>query len=65
MFVHPPLFFLYKKIPMKPVNHSPCVNQCQLDNDSVCKGCGRTLHEIDTWSTLDSIDKENVFKPIV
>jgi len=33
-----------------------------LDNDSVCKGCGRTLHEIDTWSTLDSIDKENVFK---
>ena len=47
---------------MKPVTHSPCVNQCQLDNDSVCKGCGRTLHEIDTWPTLDSIDKENVFK---
>ena len=56
---------------MKPVNDSPlqvldksspCVNQCQLDSDYVCKGCGRTLDEIDSWSTLDPTDKENVFR---
>ena len=47
---------------MTTSNDSPCVNQCQLDSDYVCKGCGRTLDEIDSWSTLDSTDKENVFR---
>lgn len=30
---------------------SPCVGRCQLEGDS-CLGCGRTLAEIASWSTL-------------
>lgn len=30
---------------------SPCVGRCQLEGDS-CLGCGRTLAEIASWSSL-------------
>lgn len=31
--------------------HSPCINVCELDNDTkICKGCGRTSYEIRNWA---------------
>jgi hypothetical protein len=32
---------------------SPCVRSCCLDDDDVCIGCGRALHEIVAWGTAD------------
>ena len=32
---------------------SPCVNICSIDPRSrLCLGCGRTLEEVASWSTL-------------
>ena len=36
---------------------SPCVRNCCLDDDNVCMGCGRTLHEIVAWGTATDADK--------
>lgn len=36
---------------------SPCVRNCCLDDDNVCMGCGRTLHEIVAWGTASDADK--------
>jgi len=31
---------------------SPCIKVCILDGQGICKGCGRTLEEIASWSRL-------------
>ncbi|MBD5782035.1 DUF1289 domain-containing protein [Pelagicoccus sp. NFK12] len=36
--------------PSRPPNPSPCRKRCELDQRGVCRGCGRTLHEISLWS---------------
>ena len=41
---------------------SPCVQKCALDNNLVCKGCGRHINEIDSWNNMSPSDKENVFR---
>lgn len=41
---------------MTPV--SPCVSKCSLNHLDVCVGCGRTLLEIASWSTM-SEDRRN------
>jgi predicted Fe-S protein YdhL (DUF1289 family) len=35
-----------------PRVESPCIKVCQLDAQSVCVGCGRTLAEIAAWSSM-------------
>ena len=36
---------------------SPCIRECVLDMETrVCRGCGRTLHEIERW--VDFTDEE-------
>ncbi|HSC79449.1 MAG TPA: DUF1289 domain-containing protein [Chitinolyticbacter sp.] len=41
---------------------SPCVAQCQLDEDEVCIGCRRTVAEIAAWSRLDDAQKAAVWQ---
>jgi predicted Fe-S protein YdhL (DUF1289 family) len=31
---------------------TPCINVCVVDRSGHCVGCGRSLSEIATWSTL-------------
>jgi uncharacterized protein len=31
---------------------TPCINVCVVDASGHCVGCGRSLREIATWSTL-------------
>jgi predicted Fe-S protein YdhL (DUF1289 family) len=31
---------------------SPCLSICTLDDDNVCMGCLRTLHEIKGWALM-------------
>jgi predicted Fe-S protein YdhL (DUF1289 family) len=41
-----------------PEVESPCVEICLLDFDKgYCKGCKRTLNEIERWTYMDSKQK--------
>lgn len=31
---------------------SPCVGVCVIDEQGLCEGCGRTLHEIADWLAM-------------
>ena len=40
---------------------SPCINVCQLDQDSACcRGCFRTLDEIAVWSHASNDEKRTI-----
>jgi len=40
---------------------SPCINLCQLDQDSgCCRGCFRTLDEIAAWSRVSNDEKRKI-----
>jgi predicted Fe-S protein YdhL (DUF1289 family) len=40
---------------------TPCVNVCLLDSESgLCTGCGRTLEEIATWSSMSDAERRAV-----
>jgi len=40
---------------------SPCINVCQLDQDSACcRGCFRTLDEIAAWSRASNGEKREI-----
>jgi uncharacterized protein len=45
--------------PVEPLQ-SPCVRNCCLDEEDVCLGCGRTLDEIRTWSSLDEAKRREI-----
>ncbi|MGZ8162965.1 MAG: DUF1289 domain-containing protein [Methylobacter sp.] len=32
---------------------SPCIRNCCLNNDDICLGCFRSLHEIINWTQVD------------
>jgi len=35
---------------------SPCIDKCKYDENKVCMGCHRTMHEIVNW--MDFTDEE-------
>ncbi|MGJ0513961.1 DUF1289 domain-containing protein [Methylocystis sp.] len=39
---------------------SPCVKICELDQDGVCAGCGRTRAEIAGWTSMSEAQKAKV-----
>jgi uncharacterized protein len=41
---------------------SPCVRSCCLDDDDVCIGCGRALHEIVAWGTADDAARRAILE---
>ncbi len=45
---------------MDALTASPCNRVCSLNRSDVCVGCGRTRHEIASWSTLDGESKRRV-----
>jgi predicted Fe-S protein YdhL (DUF1289 family) len=42
---------------------SPCIAVCQLENN-VCKGCWRTIEEIENWATMTDAQKKLVLEYI-
>lgn len=36
---------------------SPCVRNCCLDEDDVCLGCFRSIHEIMMWNEADQDER--------
>jgi hypothetical protein len=41
---------------------SPCVRVCRLGADDRCEGCGRSIAEIRTWSTMTAEARRDVLK---
>ncbi len=39
---------------------SPCVGVCQLDERSVCSGCGRLIGEIAEWSRASEARRREI-----
>jgi predicted Fe-S protein YdhL (DUF1289 family) len=39
---------------------SPCVKICELDQDGVCVGCGRTRAEIAGWTSMSEAQQAKV-----
>ncbi|MBG0797941.1 DUF1289 domain-containing protein [Methylocystis sp. L43] len=39
---------------------SPCVKICELDQDGVCVGCGRTRAEIAGWISMSDAQRAQV-----
>jgi predicted Fe-S protein YdhL (DUF1289 family) len=38
---------------------SPCINNCTLNEDDICLGCGRLIDEITDWH--DANDEQKIF----
>lgn len=38
---------------------SPCVNICKVE-DEVCIGCGRTLEEIENWTSMTNEERKYI-----
>lgn len=41
---------------------SPCVGVCQLDEHSVCGGCGRLIAEIAEWSRASEARRREIVR---
>lgn len=39
---------------------TPCIRQCTLDGDNVCRGCYRTLDEIVAWHDADEPHRRQI-----
>jgi predicted Fe-S protein YdhL (DUF1289 family) len=44
---------------------SPCVGKCKLNDDRRCVGCGRTIEQIQKWSSFSYGEKMDVLKMVV
>lgn len=54
-------FYERGRRPVDPLQ-SPCVRNCCLDEEDVCLGCGRTLDEIRTWSSLEEAKRREILE---
>jgi predicted Fe-S protein YdhL (DUF1289 family) len=41
---------------------SPCISVCALNDDGVCIGCWRNVHEIAEWTQLGDQQKREVIR---
>lgn len=39
---------------------TPCIRQCTLDGENVCRGCFRTLDEIVAWHDADGSRRRQI-----
>lgn len=40
---------------------SPCIKVCVMDESrGLCRGCGRTLDEIATWTQLTDVERHRI-----
>jgi predicted Fe-S protein YdhL (DUF1289 family) len=44
-----------------PAIQTPCVKICSLDHAAgLCRGCGRTLAEIEQWTRLSDAERRTI-----
>ncbi|GAA3530294.1 DUF1289 domain-containing protein [Zobellella aerophila] len=39
---------------------SPCIRECALDEDKICRGCRRSIEEIMQWSRAGNEQKRQI-----
>jgi len=39
---------------------SPCVSICELNEQDICLGCGRSLDEVGAWLTASEEEKRQI-----
>ncbi len=39
---------------------TPCVQECTLNMDDICVGCGRTLNEVMQWTVYSDQQRDEV-----
>jgi len=39
---------------------SPCIDNCTLNEDDICLGCGRLIDEITAWHDASDEQKNNI-----
>jgi len=39
---------------------SPCIDKCKYDENKVCMGCFRTMHEIVNWPEFSDEHKKEI-----
>jgi uncharacterized protein len=45
---------------------TPCIAICSTSQgDEICKGCGRTFHEVQTWTSMGPAEKRQSWRRIV
>ncbi|WP_284300205.1 DUF1289 domain-containing protein [Thalassotalea loyana] len=50
---------------LKSEAHSPCINNCCLNEHDICMGCYRSIEEICQWRSLTREEKSAVYQKIV
>lgn len=43
---------------------SPCINVCELDEDNICIGCGRSLDQILNWTDYTEEKRKKIIKSL-
>ncbi len=43
--------------------HSPCTNVCTI-KDNICVGCGRTLEEIQYWTSMTNEERKEIYERV-
>ena len=41
-------------------NHSPCIGVCELGDDKICVGCGRSIAQIAAWSQMTDRERQAI-----
>jgi len=51
---------------LKQINKikSPCNDKCKYDEDNVCMGCHRTMHEIINWIDFSDDEKTTIIQRV-
>ena len=40
--------------------NSPCIKECRLDSNDICKGCGRTIEQITNWWDFTNKQRDDI-----
>lgn len=41
---------------------SPCISVCELDEQEICLGCGRSLQDIADWSAASDSQRQQILE---
>ncbi|MFC1751231.1 DUF1289 domain-containing protein [Pseudomonadota bacterium] len=46
------------------ITQSPCIGECELNEEEVCTGCHRSLDEINAWSKACDDERLNILQNV-
>ena len=58
-------WLLISKMDLSTPLPSPCVSVCQVNEQSICVGCQRSIEEIAGWSSFDAEHQLQIWKNLI